>query len=99
MIQNHTSGKPALAIGLEMLQRCDELWYFGSVISEGMAAEIKAAKELGVPVKHMIFDSGIHQEQVIHEVKILPKYFEEVQSGAKTFEYRKDDRGYKVGVL
>jgi hypothetical protein len=89
----------ALAIGLEMLQRCDELWYFGSVISEGMAAEIKAAKELGVPVKHMIFDSGIPPEQVIHEVKILPKYFEEVQSGAKTFEYRKDDRGYKVGDI
>lgn len=35
----------------------------------------------------------------IHEVKSLPKYFEEVQSGRKTFEYRKDDRGYKVGDI
>ena len=29
---------------------------------------------------------------VIHELKILPEYFEAVASGAKTFELRKDDR-------
>lgn len=33
----------------------------------------------------------------VHKVKILPKYFEKVKSGVKTFEYRKDDRDYKVG--
>lgn len=89
----------ALALGLELLQRCDELWAFGSVISEGMEAEIELAKQLSIPVKTVLFDSGIPAEQVIHEVKILPKYFEQVQSGAKTFEYRKDDRGYKVGDI
>ncbi|MEG1757673.1 MAG: DUF3850 domain-containing protein [Oscillospiraceae bacterium] len=89
----------ALALGLELLHRCDELWAFGSVVSEGMAAEIDLAKQLGIPVKTVLFDSGIPAEQVIHEVKILPKYFEQVQSGAKTFEYRKDDRGYKVGDI
>lgn len=33
----------------------------------------------------------------IHELKILPQYFNVVRSGEKTFELRKDDRGFKVG--
>lgn len=65
----------------------------------GMAAEIDLAKRLNIPVKTVLFDSRLPTEQVTHEVKILPKYFEQVQSGAKTFEYRKDDRGYKVGDI
>ena len=32
-----------------------------------------------------------------HNLKILPKYFEAVKSGEKTFELRKADRDYKVG--
>lgn len=32
-----------------------------------------------------------------HELKILPKYFNDVWDGVKTFELRKDDRDYKVG--
>ena len=32
-----------------------------------------------------------------HELKILPKYFQEVWDGNKTFELRKDDRDYKIG--
>jgi hypothetical protein len=32
-----------------------------------------------------------------HELKILPKYFEEVWNENKTFELRKDDRDYKIG--
>ena len=34
-----------------------------------------------------------------HELKILPKYFRDVQSRDKNFELRKDDRGFKVGDL
>ena len=34
---------------------------------------------------------------MIHELKILPQYFEEVWDGNKNFELRKDDRDYKVG--
>lgn len=30
-----------------------------------------------------------------HELKTLPEYFEEVWKGRKTFEVRKDDRGFK----
>ena len=32
-----------------------------------------------------------------HELKILPKYFEDVLYGRKRFELRKDDRGFEVG--
>ncbi|MEW8993092.1 DUF3850 domain-containing protein [Clostridium sp.] len=33
----------------------------------------------------------------IHELKILPSYFEEIKSGEKAFELRKNDRNYQVG--
>jgi ASC-1-like (ASCH) protein len=32
-----------------------------------------------------------------HELKIYPKYFEDVILGKKTFEIRKNDRKYCVG--
>lgn len=35
----------------------------------------------------------------IHELKISPKYFEDVNSHKKNFELRKDDRDFKVGDL
>jgi hypothetical protein len=34
---------------------------------------------------------------MIHELKILPKYFEAVISGEKTFEIRKNDRTFRKG--
>lgn len=34
---------------------------------------------------------------MIHELKTLPKYFEAVRKGDKTFELRKNDRNFKVG--
>ena len=33
----------------------------------------------------------------IHDLKILPEYFEAVLNGSKTFELRKDDRDIQVG--
>lgn len=33
----------------------------------------------------------------IHELKIIPKYFEDVKANKKNFELRKDDRDFKVG--
>ncbi|WP_018592603.1 ASCH/PUA domain-containing protein [Terrisporobacter glycolicus] len=33
----------------------------------------------------------------IHELKILPKYFERVIKGEKTFEIRKNDRDFQTG--
>lgn len=32
-----------------------------------------------------------------HELKTRPPFFRDVQDGIKTFEYRKNDRGFKVG--
>jgi hypothetical protein len=32
-----------------------------------------------------------------HDVKVVPPYWEDVDSGRKSFEVRKDDRGYVVG--
>ena len=36
-----------------------------------------------------------------HKLKIWPRYYKDVLSGAKTFEYRKDDRDppYRLGDL
>lgn len=34
---------------------------------------------------------------MIHELKILPEFFEAVTNGRKQFEIRKNDRDYKVG--
>ena len=34
---------------------------------------------------------------MIHELKTWPAYFERVVDGSKTFEVRKDDRGYQSG--
>ena len=34
---------------------------------------------------------------MIHELKILPEYFEEVTSGRKQFEIRENDRNFKIG--
>lgn len=32
-----------------------------------------------------------------HELKVLPAFFTAVSQGTKTFELRKDDRGFEVG--
>lgn len=48
---------------------------------------ISIVKSLGEDMKRM------------HELKIIPKYFEDIKSGNKNFELRKDDRDYKVGDL
>lgn len=41
-----------LAMGLELLKHCSELWVFGNRMSEGMKAEIKVAEEMNIPIKY-----------------------------------------------
>lgn len=33
----------------------------------------------------------------VHELKVWPQYFKAILDGTKTFEFRKDDRGFEVG--
>jgi len=35
----------------------------------------------------------------VHELKVVPPYFDALVSGAKTFEVRRNDRGYQRGDL
>lgn len=45
--------KAGMAMGIEMLKKCDELWAFGKTISEGMAAEIELANNTGITVRYL----------------------------------------------
>lgn len=56
------------------------------------------------PLKGGIIDYGWTGEKgergvAVHQLKILPQYFQAVWSGIKTFELRKDDRDYQVGDI
>lgn len=51
-----------LMLGLELLKRCDELWVFGNVISQGMKAEIEEARQNSIPTRY-IKESDLIQNQ------------------------------------
>lgn len=40
-----------IRMGLELLNKCDELWMFGSLISSGMENELRAAMKLNKPIR------------------------------------------------
>jgi hypothetical protein len=44
---------------------------------------------------HSSIDVKLHVRS--HDLKIAPAYFAEVSSGEKTFEVRKNDRGFRLG--
>lgn len=48
-----TERKQGMDMGLQLLKRCDELWVFGSLISEGMKAEIEFAKANKIKTRHI----------------------------------------------
>jgi hypothetical protein len=52
--------------GLGLLSDCDELWYFGDSVSQGMVGEIIAAKEQGIPVRYMS-DTEIERIKIENE--------------------------------
>ena len=42
----------ALHMGMILLTKCHELWYFGDRISDGMKLELNRARLRGIPVRH-----------------------------------------------
>ncbi len=50
-------------------------------------------------IRMKLFGYEVEKEPAIHELKILPEYFEAVVSGNKRFEIRKNDRNYKKGDI
>ena len=46
--------KHGMDMGLAVLSKCDELWAFGVVVTDGMKKEIEEAERLGIPVKHFV---------------------------------------------
>ena len=55
-ISEETEREKAMAINMELLRLCGELWVFGDVISEGMRKEITRAREIGIPVRRFRTD-------------------------------------------
>lgn len=43
--------KLGIEMGLVLLTRCDELWVFGTKVSQGMAIEIKKAKQRNITIR------------------------------------------------
>ena len=43
-----------LYFGLVLLEKCDEIWIFGSTISKGMRQEIERARGLGIRIRLFI---------------------------------------------
>jgi len=52
-----------ILLGLHMLQYCDELWIFGDKLTEGMASELKAARQRNITVKY--FTDRCDEREVI----------------------------------
>ena len=45
--------------GIELMKDCDQLWLLGPVISRGMEYELKAAKEIRIPV--ILYDEELRR--------------------------------------
>lgn len=48
--------KAGIEMGVEILKMCNEIWVFGSHISEGMKKEIAFAKKENIPIKFFNID-------------------------------------------
>ena len=82
----------------------DAICHYGSYGAEQGLLEImgEALTENGDVVEgNLTADEIIRRlkkfEDKVHELKILPEYYEDVYSRDKSFELRKKDRDYKVG--
>lgn len=70
------------------------------LVERTKAALIRAKEEDGLEIQgekmeHLPSEGNTEHKQ--HEIKIVASYYEDVVSGKKGFELRKNDRGYKQG--
>ena len=57
----------ALHMALILLTRCNELWYFGDTVSEGMKKEISRARWRNIPVRHFkVFGLSLRDSELEH---------------------------------
>ncbi len=56
ILSEETERELAIGIDLKLLERVDEIWICGSVISKGMRREIDYAAAIGLPVRHITED-------------------------------------------
>ena len=54
-----------MTMGTVLLEQCEELWVFGPTISEGMKADIKRARQIGLKVCEFTFDTRMSFIQAI----------------------------------
>lgn len=72
---------------------------------QGCWATVKALSDYNVTWKmksevlHNQLLEELEKEKKVHNLKILPKYFQDVVNGKKKFELRENDRTFKVGDL
>lgn len=64
-----------------------------SPLTEALDMAIKALEK----TQQAAGATSTKRDPIIHELKIIPKYYNAVQCGIKNFELRKDDRDYQVG--
>ena len=50
--ENRSERLAGMAMGLQLLDLCKEIWVFGTRISEGMKAEIEKAKQKGMSIRY-----------------------------------------------
>jgi hypothetical protein len=56
---------------------------------------MKMLLELINPAEYYNIANGVKTDNRVHELKIYTKYWDDIYSGRKTFEIRKNDRDYK----
>ena len=55
-MSEQTERELAMFMDMVLLGRCDEIWVFGSNISNGMAAEIEIAKQKNMKIRYFTDD-------------------------------------------
>ena len=51
---NPKERRDGMAMGFELLERCTELWVFGTTVSKGMRKEIDYARKNGIKIRWIV---------------------------------------------